>query len=188
MRSKKDYAGERRQVNKRSVFDYLYRFINICIWILFRGNICFLALNYDKTNWTNFGIFRINRFTILIWSMVSFFAAIVFSYSARYLRGFTHRANFIFLTLGFTISVMLFVASEQVSLLLLSWFAMGYFMARLIGSDRNWGEAQEASKFAQKYFLMSGVSLSAGVLLLAFQSGSFRINEIVPIRESFVNY
>jgi NAD(P)H-quinone oxidoreductase subunit 5 len=179
MRSKEYYVIERRKRNKTSVVDHSYRFINICVWFLFLANICFLALNYGKVDWTNFGIIRINRFVIMIWSLVSFFEAIVLTYSARYLRGFTHRANFIFLTVGFTISVMMFVASNHILLLLSSWFAMGYFMAKLIGSDRNWAEAQEASKFAQKYFLISSMSLSAGVLLLAFQSGSFRINEIV---------
>jgi NAD(P)H-quinone oxidoreductase subunit 5 len=187
MKSKEGYSkGGLQRVKKTT--DYLFTILNICLWILFLGNICILLFNFDNTHWTNFGVIRINRFTILIWTMVSFFTAIVHTYSARYLRGFTHRAYFIFLTLGFVLSVMLFVASNHVLLMLLSWFAMGYFMARLIGSDKEWGEAIEASKFAQKYFLLSGAMLSIGVLLLAFKLGSFRLDGIIAKLETLPIY
>jgi NAD(P)H-quinone oxidoreductase subunit 5 len=184
MKVKEGYSRVSSQGVKKIATDHLFTFFNICIWILFISNICLLFLNFDNTHWNDFDIIRINKFTILIWTMVSFFAAIVFSYSARYLHGFKHRAYFIFLTLGFTLSVMLFVASEHVILMLLSWFAMGYFMARLIGSDKEWGEAREASKFAQKYFLLSSVFLTIGVLLLAFKSGSFRVSGIIAKLET----
>ncbi|MFD2146141.1 proton-conducting transporter membrane subunit [Mucilaginibacter antarcticus] len=179
MKAKKEHSEVSVHLNKKLVFDRVYPFVNNCVWLLFFCNLCFLALNHDQTHWDNLGIIRINRFTILIWTIVTFFAAIVLTYSRRYLNGFTYRAGFVYLTLGFTISVMLFVASEHVLLLLFSWFAMGFFMARLIGSDKDWGEAKEASKFAQKYFLLSGVCLSIGVLLLAFKSSNFMISGII---------
>lgn len=179
MKSEKNYSRLNLQPVKKTAVDHSFIFINFCIWLLFLGNICFLALNYEKTQWINFGIVQINRFTILIWTIVSFFAAVILSYSRRYLRGFTYHGSFVLLTLGFTASVMLFVASNHILLLLSSWLAMGYFMSRLIGSDKDWGEAREASKFAQKYFLLSSIFLSIGVLLLAFQSKSFMIGEII---------
>jgi NAD(P)H-quinone oxidoreductase subunit 5 len=188
MKLKEDYSSASLQFIKKKARNHSLKFLNICMWTLFLGNLCFLGLNYEKTDWNNFGIVRINRFTILIWTMVGFFAAIVLTYSGRYLRGFTHRTTFIFLTLGFTLSVMMFAASEHVLLMLLSWFAMGYFMAKLIGSDKDWSEAREASKFAQKFFLLSGVLLSIGVLLLAFKSGSFRVDGIIAKLETLPTY
>jgi NAD(P)H-quinone oxidoreductase subunit 5 len=49
-------------------------------------------------------------------------------------------------------------------------------MSQLIGVDSRWGE--EASKFALKYFV-GGLFLSAGVLLLAFQTESFTLSGII---------
>lgn len=184
MKLKEEYTGVSIKSNKVSPIDRTQYFVNTCFWILFLVNIGFLAFNFDKTHWTSLGLIRINRFTILIWTVVSFFAAVILSYSANYLRGYLHRTNFIFFTVGFTFSVMLFVASEHVLLLILSWFSMGYFIARLIGSDKNWGEAREASIFAQKYFILSGIFLSLGLLLLAFKSGSFLVDGIVASLET----
>jgi NAD(P)H-quinone oxidoreductase subunit 5 len=73
---------------------------------------------------------------------------------------------------------MLFVASNHVAPLLFSWFAMGVFMSRLIGVNADWGEAGEAAKFSQKYFLMGSLFLSTGILLLAFQSNTFTLDGI----------
>jgi NAD(P)H-quinone oxidoreductase subunit 5 len=179
MKSEKNYSKANLRYVKKTAGNQIITFINICVWVLFFSNICFLALNYEKTQWVSSDLIRINRFTILIWTIVSFFAAVIVSYSKKYLSGFKYHVPFVYLTLGFTASVMLFVACNHVLLLLLFWFAMGYFMSKLIGSNKDWGEAREASKFAQKYFLLSGTFLSIGVLLLAFQSGSFIIGEIV---------
>ena len=125
------------------------------------------------------GLFRFNNFSCLIWAVVTFFSAIVSGYSAKYLQGFKHRGRFIALMLGFTFSVMLFVASEHIGLLLLSWFAMGYFMANLIGADRDWGEAKEAAKYAQKWFLGSAILLSAGMLTIAYQADQYTVSGII---------
>jgi NAD(P)H-quinone oxidoreductase subunit 5 len=52
-------------------------------------------------------------------------------------------------------------------------------MSQLIGVDSRWGEAREASKFALKYFVAGSLFLSAGVLLLAFQTESFTLSGII---------
>jgi NAD(P)H-quinone oxidoreductase subunit 5 len=46
----------------------------------------------------------------------------------------------------------------------------------LIGIDKTWGEAREASRFAQKYFLTGTFFLTLGLLLLAFNSQQFTIS------------
>jgi NAD(P)H-quinone oxidoreductase subunit 5 len=56
---------------------------------------------------------------------------------------------------------------------------MGLFMARLIGVNSDWGEAREASKLAQKYFISGAIVLSVGISLIAFYSNQFTISEIV---------
>jgi len=153
---------------------------NLFLWLLFLSNALFLGFNFGHTqNWNFANILHINGFTLLIWTTVTFFSAILNTYSLSYLKGFKYHQKFIALSLGFTFSVMLFVASNHIALLIISWFAMGVFMSSLIGVDHRWKEAQEARKFAQKYFLLGALFLAAGVLLLAFQTQSFTLQEIL---------
>lgn len=52
-------------------------------------------------------------------------------------------------------------------------------MAKLIGVNSSWGEAREASKFTQKYFLASTLFLGFGILFLAFQTDHFTLTELL---------
>jgi NAD(P)H-quinone oxidoreductase subunit 5 len=147
------------------------------LWLLFAGNLIFLILNFfNMPEWTFGDLLKINNFTILIWTTVSFFSAIVSSYAKNYLKGFRYHSKFMILCLGFTLSVMLLVMSNHIFLLLFSWLMMGIFMSQLIGIDKTWGEAREASKFTQKYFLTGTFFLAVGLLLLAFTSNVFTVS------------
>jgi NAD(P)H-quinone oxidoreductase subunit 5 len=66
--------------------------------------------------------------------------------------------------------------SNHIGLLLFNWLMMGIFMSQLIGIDKRWGEAREASSFAQKYFLLGTFFLTIGLLLLAFNSQQYTIS------------
>jgi len=158
--------------------NHLSKFINSSLWIVFLANISYLILKSNEIDWSVSGIFRVNSFTILIWTVVSFFSALINSYSQTYLQGFKFHARFTQLTLGFTISVMLFVASDNIGLFILCWFAMGYFMAKLIGTDKDWAEAQEASKFSFRYFVLGTLFLALGILILAYNCRCFSLSEI----------
>lgn len=147
------------------------------LWLLFAGNLVYLILNFFSIpEWTNGDLLKINGFTILIWTTVSFFSAIVSSYAKNYLKGFKYHSKFMILCLAFTLSVMLLVMSNHIFLLLFSWLMMGVFMSQLIGIDKTWGEAREASKFTQKYFLTGTFFLAVGLLLLAFTSDVFTVS------------
>ncbi|MEO5910983.1 MAG: proton-conducting transporter membrane subunit [Pelobium sp.] len=153
---------------------------NIFLWLLFFGNAMLLTLNFGKTqNWSYANIIYINSFTLLIWTTVTFFSAILNTYGNYYLTGFKYHQKFVALSIGFTFSVMLFVASNHIALLIISWFAMGVFMSNLIGIDSRWMEAQEARKFAQKYFLLGTLFLAAGVLLIVIQTKSYTLQELM---------
>lgn len=149
------------------------------LWVLFAAsaaNLLFSATHsLDRAPGD---LIRLNGFSDLMWTVITFFSALVCSYSYKYLTGFRYRNRFMALCLGFTFSVMLLVISEHVGILLLSWLSMGLFMSGLIGVDKDWGEAREASAFTRRYFLTGSFFLSAGVLLLAFQSGVFTLGAI----------
>jgi NAD(P)H-quinone oxidoreductase subunit 5 len=167
-----------KPTNENGFPDFFNRLTTIVFLILFICNISFLLFNFNHQQWHFGGVFRINGFTLLIWTVVSFFSAVVSNFSTTYLKGFKYHARFTCLSFGFTLAVMLLVASDHIALLLMSWFLMGLFMSRLIGVNADWVEAREASKFAQKYFLASGLSLTLGVVLLAIYSGDVRISAI----------
>ena len=159
------------------------------LWILFitsMGALIYYQIETPQWNWID--AFRINGFTLLIWVTVTFFSAIVSTYSKNYLKGFKYHKRFTLLSLGFTVSVMVFVMSNHILALLLSWFAMGIFMARLIGVNSDWGEAREAQKFSQKFFLTGTLLLSVGVILLAFLTDQFTLSGIVDNLESVPFY
>lgn len=127
----------------------LARSTNLFLWVLLLLSALLLTFNYPNSAVWNWGdIIRINGFTLLIWTTVTFFSAVLSTYSLTYLTGFKYHKKFICLSLGFTLSVMLFIASNHILLMLASWFVMGVFMAGLIGVDAQWAEAQEARKFA----------------------------------------
>lgn len=164
----------------KSLLLFLPKIITYFLWLLFAGNLVYLILNFnDIPEWQLEGILRINGFTLLMWTTVTFFSAIVSSYSGNYLNGFKYHSRFMILCLGFTLAVMSFVMADHIALLLFSWLAMGILMSQLIGIDSNWGEAREASKFTLRYFLTGSFFLTVGVLLLAFQNGTFTVSGLV---------
>lgn len=159
------------------------------LWLLFASNLIFLFGNFfEIPTWRIGNFFKINGFTILIWTTVTFFSAIVSTYAKNYLTGFKYKSKFMVLCLGFTLSVMLLVMSNNIVLLLFSWLFMGVFMSQLIGIDKNWGEAREALKFTLKYFLTGSLFLSIGLLLLAFKSNNFTVSELVLTIPELPNY
>lgn len=145
-------------------------------WILFLGNAMYLILNFfTMPQWSWRSFLKIDGFTILIWTTVTFFSAVVSSYAGNYLKGFRYHSRFMMLCLSSTLSVMLLVLSNHVVLLIFSWLAMGIFMSQLIGIDKSWGEAREALKFTQRCFLTGTFFLTVGLLLLSFYSGQFTV-------------
>jgi len=161
----------------------------VFLWSLFAANVmCLIYFFPNVPDWRYENLLRVNGFTVLIWTTVTFFGALVSAYAANYLKGFRYHSKFMLLCIGFTVSVMLFVASNHVALLLTSWLVMGVFMAQLIGVDSQWGEAQQASRFSQKYFLSGSLFLSVGVLLLAFQSNAYTVSGIVASLDGIPMY
>ena len=147
------------------------------LWMLFGFSSVYVLLHFfDVTIDVTNDFFRINSFVILIWAVVTFFSALISSYSQRYLQGFKFYRRFMLLCIGFTLSVMLLVASNSFFVLLSAWLSMGYLMSNLIGVDKTWGEARGASKFAKKLFFMGAAFLSVGLFTLGFYTNEFTIN------------
>lgn len=175
--------------NRNSSMIILSKWIITFLWIFFAINLSYLIVNFKTIpNWRIGSLFRVNGFTILIWTTVAFFSAIVNTYANKYLKGFRFHTRFMMLSLGFTFSVLLLVISNHIILLILSWYLMGVFMAKLIGIDKSWGEAREASKFARKYFLIGTFFLALGLLIISFYNENFTIDSISKRANDFPLY
>jgi NAD(P)H-quinone oxidoreductase subunit 5 len=174
------FVGESEKDPEFDSAQTLSRTISSLLWVSFVLNILTLSFFYPNIpEWTLGNLFKINGFTILIWATVTFFSALISSYSTNYLKGFKYQFKFMLLCLGFTLSVMLFVMANHILILIISWSLMGFLMSQLIGVDKNWGEAREASKFTLRYFLAGTFFLTAGLFLLAFQLDSFFFSDII---------
>ena len=178
------YQQSRRLTNLSNIFGQygisLTKVISLFIWLIFFCNLAYLSYYFpDIPTWKYGNILKVNGFTILIWTTVTFFLGIINTYSDNYLRGFKFASKFKILALGFSLSVMLLVMSNHILLLILGWLLMGVFMARLIGVNSDWGEAQEASKQTQKYFLSSTISLGIGILILVSETNQVTLDGIL---------
>lgn len=149
-------------------------------WFIFLGNIALLVYHFsDFPSWSFGDLFQINGFSIVIWTVVAFFSAIVQMYATNYMKGFKKKQSFLLLCLAFSFSVMGFVISNNVILMILFWLLMGLIMAKLIGIDSEWKEAQHASKFARLNYLAGSLFLVIAIGILVYSTGAFTKNEIL---------
>jgi NAD(P)H-quinone oxidoreductase subunit 5 len=169
--------GSKKAVLKsKSISKYLIPLV----WSMFIINTLFLIYYYPNIPKLQIGnLFEINGFSLVIWTVVTFFSAIVQTYSTRYMKGFKKLTSFLSLCLAFTFAVLIFVVSNHIALLLFFWFLMGIIMSKLIGVNTDWNEANEASLFARKNYLLSTLFLGIALLLLGFQTEDFTINGIL---------
>ncbi|WP_245574783.1 proton-conducting transporter transmembrane domain-containing protein [Gaetbulibacter saemankumensis] len=165
---------------KKQITNAISNAITYLLWLFFIANLSYLVYSYPNIpQWVYNDILKINGFTILIWTLVTFFSALIGSYGKNYLKGFKYHSKFSILCFGFTLSIMTFVMSNHIILLLITWLLMGVFMSMIIGVDSRWGEAKEAAKFALKYFLAGSIFLGTGMFLLAFSTQSYTLSEIL---------
>jgi len=159
------------------------------LWLMFLVNLVYLfGFNLDAPKFMFQDYLKMDSFTVLIWAVVTFFSAIISSYSENYLKGFKYHSNFVLLSFGFTLSVMMLVISNHISLFIFSWLIMGVFMAKLIGVNSEWEDAKQASKFTQKYFMAGTVFLGMGLMLPAILTQNYVISDLLLSLDTLPNY
>ncbi|MGY5846829.1 proton-conducting transporter transmembrane domain-containing protein [Salegentibacter sp. HM20] len=155
-----------------------FKTIPFLYWLIFFANLMFIVINYpDIPNYES-DLFRFNGFSALIWLSVSFFSAVISSYSFNYLKGFEYYRSYFRNSACFTFSVLVLVISNSIWLFIAAWFGMGFFMANLIGINKKWGEARQAFKYTSRKFLLSNLLLGFGLLLLAYINDSYTLSGI----------
>ena len=103
------------------------------VWLLFLVNIAAVIYFYPHVPSFKIGsMIRVNGFSIIIATVITFFSGIVHSYALDYMKGFKKYNLFMFLCFGFTLAVIFLVIANNVFLLLIAWLFMGLIMAKLI--------------------------------------------------------
>jgi len=153
-------------------------------WLLFFVSMVYIIINYQELPVIENKFFRFNGFSVLMWLSISFLGAIISSYASNYLQGFKYHRSYNRNSIFFTLSVLLLVVSNSIWLFIGSWITMGYFISRLIGVNKDWAEAREASNYTLRWFLLGSLLLSAGITILALTSDAYNLNEIIARLES----
>lgn len=138
----------------------------------------------QDTVWNLGPYIRINGLSLVMITTVTFFGAVIGTYAKNYLLGFKFQHLFSVFSLGFILSVLLFVISNHAALIVLGWFFMGLCMAKLIGINSGWEEAKGASRYALRFFLSSSLLLALSLSILSYYARSLFLNDILQRLET----
>lgn len=104
-----------------------------------------------------------------------FVAAIVASFSLRYMRSDRRPTRF-FLTLGALVtSVLILLFASDLLVLGVAWCASGWLLASLIGHSEHWIEANAASRRTRYVFFFGDAALLAALGILGWHAKSLEL-------------
>lgn len=128
--------------------------------------------------------FIANEISWLMATLVLFVSGIVHQFSLRYMSGDRNYRRY-FLLLGLaTISTLLVVAADNVIILIFFWMLSNLTLAFLMTHKSQWIAAKNSGILAIRIFILGLSFLIAGAGLLAYDSGTMSLNQIVKLGES----
>ncbi|WP_153952678.1 proton-conducting transporter transmembrane domain-containing protein [Halosegnis longus] len=149
------------------------------VWSLFVATVVVLVARLRLgAVWELPGLVAIDGLTVLMWVVITFFSSILHSYSRRYMAGSSHQTRFFLAMFGFTVAVMALLAADHIALFGVLWMAMGLIMAKLIGINEGWKQAQAAAAVARNYFLTSSILLGGSLTALWWATDATTISGI----------
>ncbi len=107
-----------------------------------------------------------------------FVAAVVATFSLRYMRADRRSDRFFLLLAALVGSVLAFLSAGNVAVLAAAWCMSGWLLAALIGHCDDVPEARAAMLRARRSFVVGDAALLAALAILALHAGSLRIGAI----------
>lgn len=108
-----------------------------------------------------------------------FVAAIVATFSLRYMRA-TDRSGRFFLNLSALVAAVLaLLFTDNLIVLGAAWCASGWLLAGLIEHSNHWAEARRAARRTRLTFVIGDAALLAALGLLAWQTGSWHLDAVL---------
>lgn len=108
-----------------------------------------------------------------------FVAAVVATFSLRYMRADRRSGRFFLMLVALCGSVLAFLVAGNVVALAAAWCASGWLLAALIGHCDDAPEARAAILRARGAFMVGDAALLAALAILSVHAGSLRIGAIV---------
>lgn len=108
-----------------------------------------------------------------------FVAAIVTTFSRRYMRADARPARFFAGIALLVASVLVFACAGNLLVLAAGWCASGLLLARLIGHAADWAEARQAARRARTAFALGDAALLAALALLGLSAGTVRLDGVL---------
>jgi NAD(P)H-quinone oxidoreductase subunit 5 len=121
-------------------------------------------------------LIRLDGLSVIMMMVVSFIAAVVMSFSLRYMAGNQYLNDFFLKIVLFAFVVMLLSVTNHLLVFVVLWSAMGLIMGRLIGHEEDWPQARAAGRLSLQYFLASSAFLLVAVLVLYAEAGTITIS------------
>ena len=147
-------------------------------WGLFALSLGLLVWPPDP-DWAGGTFLRIDGLTRVMAVVTTFVSGIVHSFSRRYMAGAKYLNRFYARLFGLTFIVLLLTAANHLILFALTWTAMGWVLADLIGHIRGWPQARAASRYARAHFLGGSALLAGSLALLGVQAGTWTIRGVL---------
>ncbi|WP_339710010.1 proton-conducting transporter membrane subunit [uncultured Sphingosinicella sp.] len=108
-----------------------------------------------------------------------FVAAIIATFSLRYMRSDSRSARF-FLTLSALVaSVLTLLFTNNILVLGAAWCFSGWLLAGVIGHSKSWAEAHAAARRTRATFFLGDTALLAALALLGWHAGSLQLDGVL---------
>ncbi|MBC2651278.1 proton-conducting transporter transmembrane domain-containing protein [Novosphingobium aerophilum] len=154
------------------------RSLALVLWLGFAG--LALALGLLLAGGTlPAGIGSLPGLSAVIGLLTLFVAAIVVTFSLRYMRADRRPAAYFGGIALLIASVMLFVFARHLVVLGIGWLASGVLLARLVGHDTAWSEARGAARRALLTFAVGDAALVVALVLLVSQTGTAQVDAVL---------
>ncbi|MFP4227517.1 MAG: proton-conducting transporter membrane subunit [Salinivenus sp.] len=148
------------------------------VWTLFGLSLALLVW-FPAAEWAWEPVLRVDGLTRIMAVVTTFVSGIVHSFSRRYMAGAKHLNRFYARLLGLTLVVLLLAAANHLVLFGLTWAAMGWVLADLIGHLRRWPQARAAAQYARWFFLGGSALLAGALALLGTSAGTVTIDGVL---------
>jgi NADH:ubiquinone oxidoreductase subunit 5 (subunit L)/multisubunit Na+/H+ antiporter MnhA subunit len=120
----------------------------------------------------------IDPVTVALTSLTLFVGWIVLGFASRHMVADARLSTFATRVGLMLSSVLVLVSTDSLWLFALAWIASGWLLAEVIGHAPDWPEAKAAKRRARRAFLVSDLSMVAGLGLIAGLGGAWTFDAL----------
>ncbi len=128
--------------------------------------------------------FRLDGLSLIFALMVSGIGAIIFLYTSVYFKGHEKLTRLLTLLALFAISMLGLVTADDAITLFVFWEGTTVTSFLLVGFDHEKQKARDAALQALIVTGVGGLALMAGLILIGFEAGTFRLSEIALLGDT----